>query len=145
MASAKARGLLPRAALFTCAGVVPLAAAAGFVIPLLYGSEFRDAVLPAQIILLGLCLEGVTGVTSGFLYGVGRPGLNSWAMGAGLFVTVVLDLLLIPPLEATGAAIASAAAYMTTSLALVWLFWRVARSEPSPGLLSARLSGADAK
>jgi O-antigen/teichoic acid export membrane protein len=144
-ASAKARKLLPTAALLTCGAVIPLALAAGFVLPLAYGSGFEDAVIPAQIILLGLCLEGVTGVTTGFLYGVGRPGLNSWAMAAGLVVTIGLDLLLIPPFGANGAAIASALAYLTTSFALLWFFWRVSRSELSPRLGSATLSGAEAK
>ena len=61
---------------------------------------------------------------TGFLYGVGRPGLNSWAMAVGLVGTVALDLLLIPPFEATGAAVASAVAYLAASLALVWFFRR---------------------
>jgi O-antigen/teichoic acid export membrane protein len=140
-ASAKARQLLPRACLATAGAVVPLALAAGFLIPLAYGSEFEGAVVPAQIILLGLCLEGVTGVITGFLYGVGRPGLNSWAMAAGLVVTVVLDLLLIPPFEAIGAAVASAAAYLITTLALIWFFWRVSRHERSPALRPATSEG----
>lgn len=62
-------------------------------------------------------------------------------MAAGLVVTVVLDLLLIPPFEATGAAVASAAAYLTTTLALVWFFWRVSRSERAPGLRPATSEG----
>ena len=144
-ASANARKLLPRACLLTGAAVVPLVLVAGFVIPIAYGSEFQGAVIPAQIILVGLCFEGVTGVVTGFLYGVGRPGLNSWAMGAGLLVTVVLDLLLIPPFGANGAAIASAAAYLTTTLALVWFFWRVSRSERSPAFRAPTLSRAEAK
>jgi O-antigen/teichoic acid export membrane protein len=144
-ASASARRLLPRACLATAAAVVPLALAAGFVIPVAYGSEFQGAVVPAQIILLGLCLEGVTGVITGFLYGAGRPGLNSWAMGVGLVVTVILDLLLIPPFGANGAAMASAAAYLTTTLALVWFFWRVSESELSPAVHSTTLSRAEAK
>jgi O-antigen/teichoic acid export membrane protein len=144
-ASEKARKLLPRACLATGAAVVPLALVAGLVIPLAYGSDFEGAVVPAQIILLGLCLEGVTGVITGYLYGVGRPGLNSWAMGVGLVVTVVLDLLLIPPFGANGAAIASATAYLTTTLALVWFFWRVSRSELSPPFRAATLSRAEAK
>ena len=39
-------------------------------------------------------------------------------MGGGLVVTVALDLALIPPFGATGAAIASAVAYVTSTLAL---------------------------
>jgi O-antigen/teichoic acid export membrane protein len=122
------RRLIPKVALLSCACLVPLWLAAGIVIPAFYGSEFDSAVTPTRIILFGLALDGVAGVVSGFLYGVGRPGLNSLAMGAGLAVTVVLDLILIPPFGATGAAIASAAAYTTTAVALLWFFWRVGRT-----------------
>jgi O-antigen/teichoic acid export membrane protein len=144
-ATAKARRLLPKAALGTIAAIVPLALAASFVIPLAYGSAFEPAVLPAQVILLGLSLEGVSGVITGYLYGVGRPGLNSWAMAAGLAVTLILDVILIPPFGVIGAAVASAAAYMTTTLALVWFFWRMERSGPAPAWPTRELSGAEAE
>jgi O-antigen/teichoic acid export membrane protein len=143
-ASENARRLIPRVALLSCACLVPLWLAAGILIPELYGSAFDSAVTPTRIILFGLALDGVAGVVSGFLYGVGRPGLNSVAMGAGLTVTVVLDLILIPPFGAIGAAIASAVAYTTTAVALLWFFWRVERttdyaiSEGPPALADAR-------
>jgi O-antigen/teichoic acid export membrane protein len=123
-----ARRLMPKAGMLTAAGLVPLWVAAGFVIPEFYGSSFDAAVTPTRIILFGLAFDGVAGVISGFLYGVGRPGLNSWAMAAGLAVTVVLDVLLIPSYEATGAAIASAVAYTVTTATLMWSFWRLQQS-----------------
>jgi peptidoglycan biosynthesis protein MviN/MurJ (putative lipid II flippase) len=54
-------------------------------------------------------------------------------MLAGLTVTVVLDLVLIPPFAATGAAIASAAAYVTTQLTLIYFFQWVRRATPPAG------------
>jgi O-antigen/teichoic acid export membrane protein len=120
-AAAHARAMMPKAALLTAGVVAPLWALS-YLLPVIYGAAFEGAVVPAQIILLGLIFEGVAGVASGFLYGIGRPGLNSLATVAGLVVTVVLDILLIPSLGATGAAIASAAAYATTQLALVLFF-----------------------
>ena len=130
--AAIARRMLPKAGLVTAGVVAPLWALT-FLLPVIYGSEFKSAVVPAQIILVGLILEGVAGVVSGFLYGNGRPGLNSWAMLAGLTVTVVLDLVLIPPFAATGAAIASAAAYVTTQLTLIYFFQWVRRATPPAG------------
>ena len=79
--------------------------------PRLLRVGLRGGGAPARIILLGLALEGVAGVITAFLYGAGRPALNSWAMAAGLAATVVLDLLLIPPFGVVGAAAASATAY----------------------------------
>jgi O-antigen/teichoic acid export membrane protein len=121
-AGADARRLLPRVGIPIALAVAPLWAAAGCLIPALYGSAFDDAVTPARIILVGLVLEGVAGVVTAYLYGIGRPGLNSWAMGAGLAITVVLDVVLIPPFGSTGAAIASASAYLGSTLALVGCF-----------------------
>jgi O-antigen/teichoic acid export membrane protein len=144
-AGVKARRLIPRAGLLTVGAAVPLWLAAGFVIPAFYGSAFGAAITPARIILLGLALEGVAGVITAYLYGVGRPGLNSWAMGAGLAATVVLDIVLIPPFGATGAAVASAVAYGTSTLSLIWLFRRLGRSERATGPGDSRLPRADAQ
>jgi O-antigen/teichoic acid export membrane protein len=79
---------------------------------------------------VGLALQGIAAVITAFLYGVGRPGLNSWGMAVGLAATVVLDLLLIPRFGAIGAASASAVSYVSSTLALVWLFGWVNRPAP---------------
>jgi O-antigen/teichoic acid export membrane protein len=142
-ATGKARRIIPKAGLLTAGAVVPMWFAADFVIPLIYGSAFRSAILPAHIILFGLALDGMGGVVTGYLYGVGRPGLNSLAMGAGLVGTVALDLLLIPPFGATGAACASAVAYLTSTVALLWLFSWVGRAR-TPTAWRESLSRADA-
>ena len=143
-AAARARRLIPKAGLLTAGVAVPLWLAAGLVIPAVYGSAFGSAITPARIILLGLALEGVAAVISAFLYGVGRPGLNSWGMAAGLMATLALDILLIPRFGAVGAAAASAVAYATTTLALVCFFSRVGRSAPARHLGEKTLARADA-
>jgi O-antigen/teichoic acid export membrane protein len=122
-ALATVKRLLPQAGLATAVCVVPLFALAPVVIPVVYGRSFHGAIVPAQIILVGLVFEGVGGVLTGYLYGIGRAGRNSWAMAVGLTVTLILDLSLIPPYGSTGAAIASALAYSTTTAALVALSW----------------------
>jgi O-antigen/teichoic acid export membrane protein len=121
-AAERARRLLPKALLVTAAAVVPLFLVAGVVIHAVYGSEFDAATTPARIILIGLVFEGVAAVITAFFYGSGRPGLYSLAMGAGLVVTVALDVLLIPRFEEVGAAVASAVAYTTSTIVLIWLF-----------------------
>jgi len=142
-AAENARRLIPKAGLLTAGTLVPLWITAGFVIPAFYGSTFDSAVTPARIILLGLAFDGVAGLITAFLYGVGRPGLNSLAMAAGLAATVILDLLLIPRFEAVGAAIASAIAYTTTTAALIWFFWRVGRSGRAAAVDEGALARAD--
>jgi O-antigen/teichoic acid export membrane protein len=121
-----------RLGLLSAAAAVPLALAAPFVIPLLYGPAFLPAVPAAQLLCVGLVGEGLGGVVTAFLYGTGRPGLNSMATAAGLATTVCLDLLLIPRHGLLGAAIASCAAYAVTTVALLACFRLVTRPAPSP-------------
>jgi peptidoglycan biosynthesis protein MviN/MurJ (putative lipid II flippase) len=66
-------------------------------------------------------------------------------MAAGLAVTVVLDVALIPPYGATGAAIASAVAYVTSTLALIWFYFWLGRTEPMHTWKASKLSEADAQ
>lgn len=110
---------------------VPLALAVGPVLPLVYGRAFQDAVVPALILLAGLLGDVTANLVSAYLYGAGRPGWNSFAIGFGVVVTVVGDVLLIPRYGAVGAAIASCAAYLTTDVALLF-FYRLARSGGTP-------------
>jgi lipopolysaccharide/colanic/teichoic acid biosynthesis glycosyltransferase len=130
VAAASSRRLMLRAGAVTAVIALPLALAAGAVVPTLFGHPFAGAVLPAQILFIGLAPEGAAGVITAFLYGRGRPGLNSLAAGTGLIVTVVLDVILIPRLGAVGAAIASSAAYLTTTITLVAWYGHVTRSTP---------------
>jgi O-antigen/teichoic acid export membrane protein len=102
------------------------------VIPLLYGAAFRPAVLAAQLLCVGLVGEGLGGVVTAFLYGTGRPGLNSMAVVAGLATTVGLDLVLIPRHGLLGAAVASCAAYAVTTAALLACFRLVTRAARRP-------------
>ncbi|RPF38098.1 oligosaccharide flippase family protein [Streptomyces sp. TLI_185] len=131
-AAAQARDAIRRTSWVPAAAAVPVAAAAPVVLPLLYGPAFRSAVVPTWILLAGLAGGGVYGVMSAFQSGAGHPGLNSFAQGVGLVVTVALDLALIPHTGIVGAAIASALAYLTTVGALVVCFRRTSRAASPP-------------
>jgi O-antigen/teichoic acid export membrane protein len=116
--------LLPRAFIMTAVAAIPLAAAVPL-LPLVYGPAFAGAMLPACILLFGLVGEGVAGLVSAYLYGVGRPGANSIALSVSVVVTIGLDLALIPHFHVVGAAVASAAAYLTSSAALLVCYFAV--------------------
>jgi len=92
-----------------------LAAMASIGLPIIYGRAFRAAVTPAEIIIVGLSIEGAAAVASAFLVGRGRPGLNSIGMGVGATITVTLDVILIPRYGALGGAITSAVTYPRAS------------------------------
>ena len=120
-ATAEARRLLPLCTALTVAMTPFLAAATVVALPILYGRAFDGAIEPAEIIIIGLSIEGAAAVASAYLLGLGRPGLNSVGMGVGAIITVTLDLILIPRLGAMGGAITSAVTYLTTTVVLVVL------------------------
>lgn len=126
-AARRVAGMLPRAFGLNLLAAIPLAAAVP-AIPLVYGHAFSTAVIPALILLAGLIGEGVAGVVSAYLYGVGRPGANSLGIGVAVVVTVVLDVLLIPRYHTIGAGFASAAAYLTSTGALLGCYYLVRRA-----------------
>ena len=126
-AARHARSLVRPTLIVVVIAAVPAALLAGPVIRLLYGGQFASATVPAQILILGMVGSGAAGVSSGYLYGRGRPGLNSVATGIGLAVTVVLDIILIPTHHAVGAAIASTAAYLVTDSLLIAILLRLTR------------------
>ena len=103
-------------------GTTTLAAALGLALfgPLLitvgYGPEFTDAVQPFLILLPGMWFLSAGNLIAETLRGRGRPGQSSLLAAVALVVTVILDLLLIPPFSAVGGAIASTAAYTTYGL-----------------------------
>jgi O-antigen/teichoic acid export membrane protein len=114
---------------------VPMALLVPVVLPFAYGSEFRAASGPTYVLLAGLSCGAVNGIMTAYLAGIGRPGLNSLAIGAGLIVTVVLDACLIPAFHVMGAAAASTICYMMTTAVLAVLFRRTHRrftAAPSP-------------
>jgi O-antigen/teichoic acid export membrane protein len=121
-----ARMILPALGVSVLAAAV-LAMLTGMVLPHLFGDAFDGAVEPTYILLCGLVTYGVSGLVMAYLYGVGRPGAASWAQGAGLLVTVVFDLVLIPRYGTAGAAVASAISYTVTTAVVLVAFARVRR------------------
>jgi O-antigen/teichoic acid export membrane protein len=82
-----------------------------------YGSAYRDAIVPLLILLPGIWMLSVGNLVLFLLAARGRPGTASWLAVAQAVLTVGLDILLIPPFDATGAAVASAVSYIVFGLA----------------------------
>jgi O-antigen/teichoic acid export membrane protein len=76
-----------------------------------FGHKFEPAIVPMLIILPGMWFLGTNAVVAGDLRGRGRPGTVSVLAGAAAALTLVLDLVLIPPFGVKGAAVASLCAY----------------------------------
>lgn len=91
----------------------------GYLIPLLFGPEFTNAVPMARILVVAAVPQAGANVLGLILVGAGHPGLAARGQLVALGLTLVGLLALLPPLGGTGAAIVSAVAYSATFLYLL--------------------------
>lgn len=94
-------------------------------IGLLYGAEFVGAGPAFVVLLVGSVPFSLSVVLAATLSGMNRLEENLVASFAGLVVTVVLDLILIPRYGIAGAAWASSASYLVTTVVVVRAFSKV--------------------
>jgi O-antigen/teichoic acid export membrane protein len=116
--------ILATAAVLVIAVLGPIVLLVGF------GPAYRASLVPMLILLPGILLLNTGTVASASLEGRGRPGIMSTLSGASLVVTVVLDVVLIPWLGVTGAAIASLVAYSTYGVAALIVLGRISGTSP---------------
>jgi O-antigen/teichoic acid export membrane protein len=92
---------------------IGFAAALGwFLVPAVFGSDYDASVVPFLVLVTGTIGFVVSDLFSSALNGSSRPGRGSLAPLAMLLVSIVLDIVLIPPYGATGAAIATSVAFL---------------------------------
>lgn len=84
---------------------------AGFIIPFMYGTQFSHTILPFRIILPGILFSCITQLFSIFIVSINRNMYNIIACSAGLVITLLMDITLIPAFGISGAAIATASSY----------------------------------
>ncbi len=114
-----------------------------FLVVPVYGAAFRPAVDLGLILLPGVALLGLGGPMASTIVGRGHPGYSLIITLIVTPLTVLLYVLLIPPLHATGAALASSLSY-TLSFVLVAVFYGRATGEPvMPRLIPTRSEIAD--
>ena len=102
--------------LLACFGMVPIIY---FGVPVIFGAGFRDAILPAEILLLGIFFLGAKDVLSNGAQSLGDPMLGSKAQLTGLFVTVALLCILLPTMGIIGAAITTTTGYLVQFVVVV--------------------------
>jgi O-antigen/teichoic acid export membrane protein len=113
-----------------------LSAALPFVIPVVFGSRFGAATVPAEILLVGtLCLSAKNVLAVG-LQALGAPWLASRAELVGLFVTIATLPPLLLQFGAKGAALASTLSYATQLAAVLYSLHRTHGLQPRALLLA---------
>jgi len=95
------------------------------VVPLIYGSEFNQTVALGFILLPGVLALGVGKVLGSVVAGRGAPRYNLYTSLIVVVISVALYLVLIPSFHEWGAAAASSASYLATTVIAAVFFRRV--------------------
>jgi O-antigen/teichoic acid export membrane protein len=100
-----------------------LAAVSPWAVPFFFGADFADAVPLTMLLTLASVLGNPGSVAGAVLSGRGRPGLRSLSLAIGVVVNVVAVIVLVPPMGALGAALATliATVFAGNNLNVVWL------------------------
>lgn len=107
-------------------------------VEVVYGPEFRDAIALGLILLPGVSLIGIANVLSATTVGRGYPIYSLYTALISTPPTIVLYVLLVPSLEATGAALASTISYALSFVLSAWYFRRVTGLRVAPLLVPTR-------
>lgn len=96
--------------------VLVLASNAGTVLSLSFGKGFRPGNIALIVLLLGFVSHALLGINRGALTSIGLTKLVLWGNIVAFILNLGLNLILIPRYGITGAAIASAAAYVCANI-----------------------------
>jgi len=108
-----------------------MVAAAPLLCVTVFGEEFRGSVDDLRVLAAGAVGIVALKLFGGALVARGRPGLQSFGLSVGFVCTVVLDVVLIPPLGGLGAALASTLAYTAAGVVMAATFLRAAEARGS--------------
>lgn len=95
---------------------------ADFLIPFIYGNEFRMSVTPLLILIPGIVAMAMYMVLNGDLTGRGKARFCLYVFSCSLVLNVALNLFVIPSYGINGAALASTISYSVGALSLGLVF-----------------------
>ena len=111
---------------------------ANSLIKLFFGSVFLSAVMPLIILLPGIIAFGVGGVLAADLGGRGKPQFAVYSSFTCLMINIPLNILLIPKIGISGAAVASSVAYCADTLVILVAFLLISKKSIREVLLIKR-------
>lgn len=95
-----------------------------FLVPALYGAEYRPAITLFVVLLPGAAFFTVHRVISRYFTAIDRQQVNVATQFAGSFVNVLLNLVLIPRFGVLGAAVASLLSYTLGAVLIAMAYKR---------------------
>lgn len=97
-------------------GIV-IIAVAGVIVPFVFGEDYREAVTPLRILVVGEVMLASYAIDTSRIVASGSFGVAARISASGAAAVVVLDVALIPTVGITGAAIASVIGYTVMAMA----------------------------
>ncbi|NTV84121.1 MAG: oligosaccharide flippase family protein [Bacteroidales bacterium] len=106
---------------------VAMIAVSPWVVPAIWGEQFRPSILVIQSILPGILFISVFRVLSSRLSGIGKPQVSIYVFLPALVINVLLNLLWIPDYGAFGAVLATNVSYTLGTLAYIFVYSRIVK------------------
>lgn len=98
-----------------------------WILPAIWGEEFRPSVMTIQYILPGILFISVYRVMNSRLSGIGRPEVSIYVFLPALILNILLNLWWIPSYGAMGAVMATNASYTLGTIAYVLVYSKIVR------------------
>lgn len=95
---------------------------AGLIFPI-YGSEFSNSVIPFRILTIGIVMSSITKIFAVYIFSQNKMKYNLYASVIAFFVTLILDLVLIPLYGSVGASIATAISYTALTISVSYFLF----------------------
>jgi O-antigen/teichoic acid export membrane protein len=127
----RAAAVFRAAAVITGGAAIVMIVAAPVLCVTIFGPEFRGSIDDLRVLVAGAFGMMALKLFGNALVARGRPVLQSIAIGAGFACTLLLDVLLIPPLGGLGAALASTLAYTAAGIVVGVIFLRALEGKVS--------------
>lgn len=96
-----------------------------WIISLLYSTEFQEAASPFRFLLPGIVFLNTTKILSNDIAGRGKPHINVYQSAIALSFNIVANIILIPKLGASGAALSSTISYSLLAILTIFAYRRI--------------------
>lgn len=101
---------------------IGLALISSYLIQVIFGKAYLGALMPLLLLLPGIVLATVTKVLANDIAARGRPELNMYTSAIVVLVNILCNLLFIPQLGLSGAALATTIAYFMQFVFLIGMY-----------------------
>jgi len=93
-----------------------------YIIPVLYGEQYRGAIMPTIILFVGILFASIGKISSSSFQSSGQPKVHLYITFTVFVINIVFNTVLIPIWGISGAAIASSISYFAYGIIYVIIF-----------------------